>query len=73
MKETRLSQLLEAEDMRLIDLARALGVHKSIVTRWAQKEIPHTRIRDVERATGIPAAKLRPDLAELLAPAEPAQ
>lgn len=69
MKETRLSQLLKAKDMRLIDLARSLGVDKSLVTRWAQKEIPLQRVPDVERETGIPAATLRPDLAELLAPA----
>ncbi len=67
MKETRLSQLLETKDMRLIDLARALEVDKSLVTRWAQKEIPLGRVPEVERATGIPAAVLRPDLAELLA------
>lgn len=74
MNDTRLSQLLKTKDMRLIDLARKLGVDKSLVTRWAQKEIPVARLPDVERETGIPASVLRPDLAEMMTSvAEPAQ
>ena len=55
--------------MRLADLARGLGVNKATVTRWAQKEIPLDRLKDIEHLTGIPAAELRPDAARIFAPA----
>lgn len=61
MNDTRLAQLLKTKDLRFIDLARKLGVDKSLVTRWAQKEIPLSRVFDVERETGIPREELRPD------------
>lgn len=48
--------------MRRIDLANALGVDKSLVTRWAQKRVPVERVADVERVTGIPRHELRPDV-----------
>lgn len=46
----------------LEDIGDALGVNKSTVLRWEQDRIPAERVIDVERATGIPRAKLRPDL-----------
>lgn len=57
-----LPALLHTKDMRLSDLARRLGVHKSMVTRWAQKHIPPARVVDIEKATGIPREMLRPDI-----------
>lgn len=49
----------------MIDVARALDVDKSLPTRWAQNGIPHERVLDVERVTGIPRHILRPDLAKI--------
>jgi len=40
-------------------LARALGLTPTSVLRW--DKIPMDRLLDVERATGIPRAKLRPE------------
>lgn len=57
-----LGSLLSERNMRRIDLAVALGVDKSLVTRWAQGRVPAERVADVERVTGIPREKLRPDI-----------
>jgi DNA-binding transcriptional regulator YdaS (Cro superfamily) len=57
-----LKKLLDSRGMRLIDLARAMDVDKSRVTRWAQKRIPAERAVDVERVTGISRHDLRPDI-----------
>jgi transcriptional regulator with XRE-family HTH domain len=66
---THLAGLLENRGMRLADLARKLKVNKATVTRWNKKGVPHTRIGDVEHATGIAACDIRPDLAHLFAKA----
>jgi DNA-binding transcriptional regulator YdaS (Cro superfamily) len=42
-------------------LARAIGVSYQAIQSW-KKRIPAERVLDVERATGIPRDKLRPDL-----------
>jgi hypothetical protein len=65
MEVSALSLLLQERDMRLVDLARAVGVDKSTVTRWARKNIPDNRVPDVAKATGIPPHELRPDLATI--------
>lgn len=57
-----LKKLLSERQMRLADLARELKVDKSIVTRWAQRQVPAERMSDVSHVTGIPIEKLRPDL-----------
>lgn len=57
-----LLDLLSSRNMRRIDLANALGVDKSLVTRWVQKRVPVSRVADVERVTGIPREELRPDV-----------
>jgi DNA-binding transcriptional regulator YdaS (Cro superfamily) len=41
-------------------LARALGIKPQAVSQWTK--IPTERILDVERATGIARAELRPEL-----------
>ena len=56
-----LTSLLKDRGLRLIDLARLLEVDKGTVTRWGQKTVPLGRVFDVERVTGIPREKLRPD------------
>lgn len=57
-----LVSLLSERGLRRIDLAKALGVDKSLVTRWAQGRIPVERVSEVESATGIPREQLRPDI-----------
>jgi DNA-binding transcriptional regulator YdaS (Cro superfamily) len=41
-------------------LARLLGISKQAVQKWTR--VPADRIIDVERVTGVPREKLRPDL-----------
>jgi len=62
METTSLQDLLRAKDMRLADLARLLSVDKATVTRWSQNTVPTKHLFEVERVTGIPREKLRPDL-----------
>lgn len=59
--DTRLATLLKDKGLRLVDLARKLEIHKATVTRWAQGDVPLTRVFEVERETGIPKEELRPD------------
>lgn len=61
MNASSLTNLLKAKGLRHVDLARKLGVDKSMVTRWAQKTVPLTRVFDIERETGISREQLRPD------------
>lgn len=56
--------LLQGKGIRPIDLAGKLGVDKATVSRWAYKEVPASRILEVEKITGIPRQQLRPDLYE---------
>jgi hypothetical protein len=73
MQEPLFKILLRNRGLRLIDVARGLGVDKATVTRWARNEIPSDRVNDIVRITGIPAADLRPDLAELFATPTPSE
>lgn len=68
MQRPYLKILLRERGLRLIDVARGLGVDKATVTRWACKGIPPGRVNDIASITGIPAADLRPDLAIVFAP-----
>ena len=43
-------------------LAKDLGVQSPAVCKWERGRIPAERVLDVERATGIPRHRLRPDL-----------
>lgn len=55
----------------LSDLARVLGVTRTAVWAWRHKPVPVDRLEEVYRATGIPPAKLRPDLARLMRLGQP--
>ena len=48
-------------------LAKVLGVSRETVARWetGARDIDIDRLPDIERATGIPAAVLRPELAAM--------
>jgi DNA-binding transcriptional regulator YdaS (Cro superfamily) len=41
-------------------LARELGITSQAISQWLR--VPATRVRDVERITGISRSELRPDL-----------
>jgi len=45
-------------------LAKLLGVGQSHISNWKNrnKRIPAERVLDVERVTGVPRHRLRPDL-----------
>ena len=62
MEPVRLANQIAEKGIRLIDLARAIGVDKASVTRWSQRRVPAERVLDVERITGVPRHELRPDL-----------
>lgn len=43
-------------------LAEALGITQGAISQWLRNgQLPLERVRDIERVTGIPAEKLRPD------------
>jgi DNA-binding transcriptional regulator YdaS (Cro superfamily) len=41
-------------------LAKAIGISPAAVYRWGK--VPTDRIKEIERLTGVPREKLRPDL-----------
>jgi DNA-binding transcriptional regulator YdaS (Cro superfamily) len=43
-----------------LHLARSLGITHGAVNQW--RRVPAERVVDVERVTGIPREKLRPDI-----------
>lgn len=53
---------LSSRGLRQADLARLLGVEKSMVSKWARNRVPAERLVDIERLTGIPREVLRPDI-----------
>jgi hypothetical protein len=55
-----LMQAVEAVGSQ-VELARRIGVVQSAIHKWATR-IPADRVLDIERASGIPREKLRPDL-----------
>jgi DNA-binding transcriptional regulator YdaS (Cro superfamily) len=52
--------LFAAHGVVKLHLAKALGITHGAVNQW--RRVPAERVIDVERATGIPREKLRPDL-----------
>jgi DNA-binding transcriptional regulator YdaS (Cro superfamily) len=44
----------------IASLARALGITRSAICQWDR--IPAERVIDIEKASGVPRAELRPDL-----------
>lgn len=60
--KSNLQYLLGLKNMRLSQLASALNLNKSSVTRWSKGKVPGDRVIEVEGATGIPREFLRPDL-----------
>lgn len=56
--------------LTLEGLADLLGVSKATVSRWESggRNPDPAIVPKISKATGIPASKLRPDLAEVMAP-----
>jgi DNA-binding transcriptional regulator YdaS (Cro superfamily) len=59
-----LTEYLAQKGHTASNLAGKLGVAHTTVLRWAQGRVPVDRVAEVASATGIPAAELRPDLAQ---------
>lgn len=43
-------------------LAESLGVDRTTIWRWETGKVPVERLADIESVTGIPRARLRPDI-----------
>jgi transcriptional regulator with XRE-family HTH domain len=58
----------ERNDLSLAALGKLLGVSAAAISRWetGQRRIDDGLVSRVEKVTGIPARKLRPDLAQLI-------
>lgn len=52
--------LIRAKRGRLAEVAHGLGLTRAAVVKWQQ--VPAERVVQIERITGIPREKLRPDL-----------
>lgn len=63
MDKPDLDQLLIEKGLNRSDLIKRCDVNKSTVSRWAERGVPLQRVPVVERATGIPRERLRPDFA----------
>jgi hypothetical protein len=61
---SHLYALLAERNIRPSALARKCEVDKSTVTRWDERGVPLVRVFQVEKETGIPREKLRPDFFE---------
>jgi DNA-binding transcriptional regulator YdaS (Cro superfamily) len=57
-----LTSYRKTNKVSLEKLGESLGVTKAAVRYWERKGVPPERLVEIEKATGIPRAKLRPDL-----------
>ena len=57
-----IAQFRKDQNLTLEACGERFGVNKSTVLRWERDGIPIERVIETERLTGIPRAKLRPDL-----------
>ena len=55
-----IQQIFDGERGLRIKVARALGVTHGAISQW--RHVPATRVLAVEKITGIPRHRLRPDL-----------
>jgi len=63
MRDAALQKAIDAMDERhgnLTALAEQLGISAQALSQWDR--VPHKRVLDVERITGVPRHELRPDL-----------
>lgn len=52
----------KAHGMTQKELATKLGVKDPAITKWEKGRVPAERVLDVERVTGVPRHRIRPDL-----------
>lgn len=57
-----LRALLNAKQIKPSQLAKALKVDRSRITRWSQTKVPAERCLAIEAITGIPRDMMRPDV-----------
>jgi transcriptional regulator with XRE-family HTH domain len=57
-----LTKYRKAKGATLLEMGKALGVDKSTLMRWEHGRVPPERLAEIERLTGIPRRKLRPDI-----------
>ena len=62
LMKSPLTTYREKKRQSLEALADVFGVHKTTIRYWEQKGVPPERCAEIEQATGIPRAKLRPDI-----------
>jgi DNA-binding transcriptional regulator YdaS (Cro superfamily) len=60
--QSALEKYRAATQTTLEQLGDILGVNKTTILRWEKRRIPAERVSEVERVTGIPRQKLRPDI-----------
>lgn len=44
------------------ELADKVGVTQGAISQWLKRGVPPRRVKAVEKATGIPRERLRPDI-----------
>lgn len=68
MSVTALRDFRSRQNLSLAAMAKLLGVSAAAVSRWetGTRRIDDSLVSKVEKVTGIPARKLRPDLAQLI-------
>lgn len=57
-----LQAAIKERGLRLTQVADAIGVDKSVVTRWCQRAVPLNRVAQLAAVTGIPPEAIRPEL-----------
>ena len=62
IKSSALAEYLDRADVMQAELAKRLGVQAPALSKWKNIRVPSERVLDVERETGIPRGKLRPDI-----------
>jgi DNA-binding transcriptional regulator YdaS (Cro superfamily) len=59
-----LTNYLSEERGRVTALADRLGINRVTLYRWGKTAVPAERVVQLERLTGIPRHRLRPDIFE---------
>jgi DNA-binding transcriptional regulator YdaS (Cro superfamily) len=64
MRRRSFASLLRGKNLTQRELADRLGISRAMVSHWCcdRKRITAERALDIERATGISRAEIRPDL-----------
>lgn len=66
-KLSALRAFLNADGVRVNEVADTLDIDRTTLWRWSAAGVPVGRLAEVSKVTGLPVAELRPDLAEAFA------